>query len=333
MKTRYVKTAYTGGGANAIDGLPITTPLLTDDFIFAVVDNVATMHRFDAASTEAESSPDVINPDGNAGAGRWILQNLLSTGFTGSSATSLAIAAGSKTLTVQTNKAFVIGMSVKIADSTDPATNWMHGEVTAYTAATGSLTVNVTSILGSGTKTAWTVSLSAPVTTLTFGTFPAGTKMLFYQDAAPLSWTILDTLDDKVVYVTKGSAAGGQTGGAVHSSGTWTQPAHNHTGGSHTHTGPSHTHTGPSHTHRVAGTTGTPSYHDYYDDVDPAQGSAAGNNHTHNIDFYSQSGGTGNTGEGGTGSTGAGGTEATGANATANTWRPAAYSMIMCSKD
>jgi len=83
----------------------------------------------------------------------------------------------------------------------------------------------------------------------------------------------------------------------------------------------------------VAGTTGTPSYHDYYDDVDPAQGSAAGNNHTHNIDFYSQSGGTGNTGEGGTGSTGAGGTEATGANATANTWRPAAYSMIMCSKD
>ena len=172
--------------------------------------------------------------------------------------------------------------------------------------------------------------------------------MLFYQDAAPLSWTLLNTLDDKVVYVTKGSAAGGQTGGAVHSAGTWTQPGHTHTGGSHTHTwpshthtGPSHTHTGPSHTHRVAGTTGSPSDSDHYDDVDAAQAAAAGTYHTHNVDFYSQAegtgatglGGTGLTGAGGNGATGAGGTESTGVSATANTWRPAAYSMIMCSKD
>ena len=51
---------------------------------------------------------------------------------------------------------------------------------------------------------------------------PSGTKMLFYQDTAPTGWTIQDTLDDKLVFVTKGNAAGGQTGGTVHSSGVWT---------------------------------------------------------------------------------------------------------------
>lgn len=52
--------------------------------------------------------------------------------------------------------------------------------------------------------------------------FPSGTKMLFYQDTAPSGWTIQDTLDDKLVFITKGSAAGGQTGGTAHSSGSWT---------------------------------------------------------------------------------------------------------------
>lgn len=55
---------------------------------------------------------------------------------------------------------------------------------------------------------------------------PTGTKMLFYQDTAPIGWTIQNTLDDKLVYITKGSVAGGQTGGTVHSTGTWTQPDH-----------------------------------------------------------------------------------------------------------
>ena len=178
MKTRYVKTALTGGGSTALDGIPITTPLLTDDFAFVVVDNVATMYNFDAASSAAESLPDIVNPDGNGGAGRWILQNLSSTGFTGTSATSLLIEAASKTLTIQTNKAFVIGMSVKIADSAAPSTNWMHGDITSYTASTGVLIVNVTLINGSGTKTAWTVSLSAPASSEIVYSFSRGGTLL-----------------------------------------------------------------------------------------------------------------------------------------------------------
>lgn len=77
------------------------------------------------------------------------------------STTSLAIGTGSKTLTVETGKSFQPGMSVKIAYTADP-TNWMHGDVISYNAGTGELVANVTAILGSGTQTAWTVSLSAP---------------------------------------------------------------------------------------------------------------------------------------------------------------------------
>jgi hypothetical protein len=65
---------------------------------------------------------------------------------------------------------------------------------------------------------------------------PSGTKMLFYQDTAPDGWTIQDTLDDKLVYISKGSAEGGETGGGVHSTGTWTQPDHHHTQPTHFHT-------------------------------------------------------------------------------------------------
>lgn len=76
------------------------------------------------------------------------------------STTSDTIATGSTTITVQASKSYVVGMTVKIAYTTD-ATNWMLGEVTAYDSGTGSLTVYVRTINGSGTQAAWTVSLAA----------------------------------------------------------------------------------------------------------------------------------------------------------------------------
>lgn len=81
------------------------------------------------------------------------------------STTSLAIGTGSKSLTIQTGKSVAVGMSVKVAYTTTP-TNWMHGDVTAYDSGTGALTVNVTTTQGSGTYTAWTVSLSSPIQAL-----------------------------------------------------------------------------------------------------------------------------------------------------------------------
>lgn len=78
------------------------------------------------------------------------------------STTSLALGLGAKSLTIQTGKNIVIGMTVKIAVTADGAT-WMAGDVTAYNSGSGALDVNVTHVQGSGTYAAWTVSLSGPV--------------------------------------------------------------------------------------------------------------------------------------------------------------------------
>lgn len=78
------------------------------------------------------------------------------------STTSLALGLGAKSLTIQTGKNIVIGMTVKIAVTAD-GTTWMAGDVTAYNSGTGALDVNVTLTNGSGTYAAWTVSLSGPI--------------------------------------------------------------------------------------------------------------------------------------------------------------------------
>ncbi|MFN9251587.1 MAG: hypothetical protein ACK58O_11110, partial [Brevundimonas sp.] len=63
-------------------------------------------------------------------------------GTSATSTTSLTIGTGSKSLTVQTGKRFVIGQWVTITSTASPA-NWMHGQITAYTSGTGALLVNV----------------------------------------------------------------------------------------------------------------------------------------------------------------------------------------------
>lgn len=75
-----------------------------------------------------------------------------------SSATSLAIGTGSKTLTLALDLPFQPGMFILIADQAAPSTNWMHGQVTAK--AGTSLTVSVAKTAGGGTISAWYVSLS-----------------------------------------------------------------------------------------------------------------------------------------------------------------------------
>lgn len=76
------------------------------------------------------------------------------------SATSLAIGTGSKSLTCETAKSYVQGMTVKIASTASPS-NWMLGDIQSYNSTTGALVVNVTDILGTGTFAAWTISQSA----------------------------------------------------------------------------------------------------------------------------------------------------------------------------
>lgn len=83
--------------------------------------------------------------------------NLNSTNDT--SATSQLIATGAKTFTVSSGKSFQKGMYLVIADTAAAATNSMYGQIDSYT--TTSLVMNIISVRGSGTKTAWTISQSA----------------------------------------------------------------------------------------------------------------------------------------------------------------------------
>lgn len=84
-----------------------------------------------------------------------------SAGFTTTSSTSLSVTTGSKTLTVQANRSYVVGTLLLIARTADPAVQ-MLAQVTAYNPTTGALSVAVSDVFGSGTYSDWTISLSGP---------------------------------------------------------------------------------------------------------------------------------------------------------------------------
>lgn len=81
-------------------------------------------------------------------------------GTLSTSTTSLTIGTGSKSLTIQTGKALAKGQTVVIANTASPG-DQMLGYITDYNSSTGVLQVEVQSVQGSGTASAWTVSLAA----------------------------------------------------------------------------------------------------------------------------------------------------------------------------
>ena len=83
-----------------------------------------------------------------------------------------------------------------------------------------------------------------------YASVPSLETIIFDEDTAVAGYVLHTGFNDGIVYITKGSAAGGETGGAYKTGGTWTQPGHDHGGytGYHTLTLseiPSHRH-GPT---------------------------------------------------------------------------------------
>lgn len=74
--TAYQKTALTGGGADALDGIDGNT-LNDGDFAFCFVSGSLYVYILDADSGASESAPGVIAPDANPGDKRWLLQDLV----------------------------------------------------------------------------------------------------------------------------------------------------------------------------------------------------------------------------------------------------------------
>jgi len=114
-----------------------------------------------AAGSASAASTSATNASNSATAAANSASSALGApGTNATSTTSLTIGTGSKTLTIQTGKAYAIGQAVVIASSASPL-NQMSGVITAHNSGTGVLTVEVTSTNGSGTFAAWTVALTA----------------------------------------------------------------------------------------------------------------------------------------------------------------------------
>lgn len=72
----------TGGATSALDG--ITTATITDNDIACGYSGTTWyVYHYDAASSAAESSPDVIQPDDNVGNGRWLIIGSIISSQTG----------------------------------------------------------------------------------------------------------------------------------------------------------------------------------------------------------------------------------------------------------
>lgn len=72
------------------------------------------------------------------------------------STTSWAVGTGSKAFTVSAGLALAVGMKVRVGRTSALHSTWGDGLITDYTSTT--LTVNITSVGGSGTHTDWTIS-------------------------------------------------------------------------------------------------------------------------------------------------------------------------------
>jgi len=73
----YHRQGLTGGGLTDLDQKDGTS-LADGDSAFVNESDIFYTYQMDVSSGVAESSPDVISPDTNAGTKRWILQNVYS---------------------------------------------------------------------------------------------------------------------------------------------------------------------------------------------------------------------------------------------------------------
>jgi len=74
MSNFFGATKLVGGTAGALDDI-LHTVISDGDgaLVIDAVNNKAYKYTYDSSSSDAESSPDIINPDSNSGDGRWLL--------------------------------------------------------------------------------------------------------------------------------------------------------------------------------------------------------------------------------------------------------------------
>lgn len=91
----------------------------------------------------------------------WATSAVNAPGTSGTSTSSLVVAAGTKTLSTQSGKAWVVGQPVVISRTSDPTEVQMWGTTSSYNAATGAMEIAVPTdgTVGGGTHSDWTIAL------------------------------------------------------------------------------------------------------------------------------------------------------------------------------
>ena len=145
--------------APIIDPLP-TPPSRANPANFAALADTF-LSALAAFGPQANALASFIN-DAKAAAATSAASAVNAPGTSATSTSQVTIGTGAKTWVVQAGKAFVVGQFVTAAQTSAPG-NWMAGQVTAYDASTGSLTVSVLALAGAGAVGDWTIGLSAPM--------------------------------------------------------------------------------------------------------------------------------------------------------------------------
>lgn len=91
-----------------------------------------------------------------------LLAAVSTSNYSATSTTELTIGTGPHSLTIDAGKQIMAGTPLLIADFANPTVNWMFGQATSYNFTTGALGFQCLRKLGTGTISAWAISLSGP---------------------------------------------------------------------------------------------------------------------------------------------------------------------------
>jgi len=158
MATFYADPALGGSSATYTDDANPTTGL--DNYGY--VERLVPMFADGINITSFAAGRATAAADSASAAAASATSALNAPGTNATSTTSLTVGTGSRSLTIQTAKAYSAGQVVVIASTASPG-NQMTGIITSYNSGTGALVVDVQQTLGSGTLAAWTISLGALV--------------------------------------------------------------------------------------------------------------------------------------------------------------------------
>lgn len=118
--------------------------------------------EIDDDATSASASAGAASASAGAASASAITA-LSAPGTSATSTTTVEIGVGVKSFFVQTGKDFVPGMIMVAADDADPTNNRMIGGITSYNTGSGQLDIDIDNFDGSGTKSAWTISITGKV--------------------------------------------------------------------------------------------------------------------------------------------------------------------------